>query len=222
MPRPWPKIWTVSWPGGRSLPGRPAPPNIFESRIQRRPAVAMLSAAVVAVTLLGFILVFWQWRRAEAKAAAEAVANVRAQQARLVAFEKQAELTLHQALALCEQGEAGRGLLWLARSLELAMDAKSEGLDRPIRINLADWVSQLSRPRRLTRMRHSGPILEIAFRREGRALVSVGEDGVARTWDTATGQEVEPSLELISNPSVARLERARIRSGGERCAGGGR
>ncbi len=171
----------------------------FRKWLRRRPAVAMLSAAVVVVTLLGFLLVFWQWRRAEAKAHAEAVANVRAQQARLVAFQKQAELTLHQALALCEQGEAGRGLLWLARSLELAMDAKSEGLDRPIRINLADWVSQLSRPRRLTRMRHSGPILEIAFRRAGRALVSVGEDGVARTWDTATGQEVEQCLRICDN-----------------------
>ena len=31
--------------------------------IRRRPAVALLSAAVVAVTVLGFILVSWQWRR---------------------------------------------------------------------------------------------------------------------------------------------------------------
>ena len=31
--------------------------------IRRRPAVALLSASVVAVTVLGFILVSWQWRR---------------------------------------------------------------------------------------------------------------------------------------------------------------
>ena len=47
----------------------------FRKWIRRRPAVALLSAAVVAVTVLGFILVSWQWRRAEAKAAAEAAAN---------------------------------------------------------------------------------------------------------------------------------------------------
>ena len=81
--------------------------------------------------------------------------------------------------------------LWLARSLELATEARSKGLDRPIRINLADWAGQLSRPRRLPPMRHSGPILGLTFRREGRALVSVGKDGVARTWDTATGEEVD-------------------------------
>ena len=181
--------------------------------IRRRPAVALLSAAVVAVTVLGFILVSWQWRRAEAKAAAEAAANMRAQQASLVAFEKQAQLTFHQALALCDQGEVGRGLLWLARSLELATEARSEGLDRPIRINLADWASQLSRPRRLPPMRHSGPILGLAFRRGGRALVSVGKDGVARIWDTTAGNEVEPPLELQGDLSDARLERAQFGPG---------
>ena len=177
---------------------------------RRRPAVALLSAAVAAVTVLGFILVSWQWRRAENKAAAESAANERAQQARLVAFEKQAQLTLHQALALCDQGEVGRGLLWLARSLELATKARSEGLYRPIRINLADWARQLSRPRRLLPMRHSGPILGLAFCREGRVLVSVGKDGVARIWDVATGKELEPSLALERDPSVARLERVRF------------
>ena len=199
---------------GRAILARPTgAAEHLRKWIRRRPAVALLSAAVVAVTVLGFILVSWQWRRAEAKAAAEAAANERAQQARLVAFEKQAQLTFHQALALCDQGEVGRGLLWLARSLELATEAKSEGLDRPIRINLADWASQLSRPLRLPPMRHSGPILGLAFRREGRALVSVGKDGVARIWDTATGKEVEPPLELKSDPSDARLERARFGPG---------
>ena len=207
---------------GRAILARPtgAAERVWKW-IRRRPAVALLSAAVVAVTVLGFILVSWQWRCAEAKAAAEAAANMRAQQASLVAFEKQAQLTFHQALALCNQGEVGRGLLWLARSLELATEARSEGLDRPIRINLADWASQLSRPRRLPPMRHSGPILGLAFRRGGRALVSVGKDGVARIWDTTAGNEVEPSLELQGDPSDARLQRA-VRPRRERPAGSGR
>jgi WD40 repeat protein/tRNA A-37 threonylcarbamoyl transferase component Bud32 len=172
--------------------------------IRRRPAVALLSAAVVAVTVLGFILVAWQWRRAEAKAAAAAAANARAQEARLVVFEKQAELTFHQALALCEQGEVGRGLLWLARGLELATEAGSERLDRPIRINLADWAGQMSRPRRLPPMRHSGPIRNVAFRREGQSLVSVGESGLALTWDTTTGKEVEQSPSPCDNDGMSR------------------
>ena len=149
---------------------------------RRRPAVALLSAAVVGVTVLGFALVSWQWRNAE--------------RARLDAIEKQAQLTSNQGLALCDQGELGRGLLWLARGLELATEAQSGDIDRTIRINLADWGGQLSRPVRLPPMRHSAAIVGFAFRREGRTLVSVGKDRVARTWDTATGEEVEPSLEL--------------------------
>jgi WD40 repeat protein/tRNA A-37 threonylcarbamoyl transferase component Bud32 len=178
---------------GRAILARPTPAvERFGKWVRRRPAVAMLSAAVVGVTVLGFILVSWQWRRAEAKAALEAAANQRAQQARLVAFEQQAQLTLHQALALCDQGEIGRGLLWLARSLERVTEAKSDGLDRPIRINLADWVSQLIRPLNRAPMRHSSPILILSFRRQGRELVSVGRDGAVHAWETATGKEIEP------------------------------
>ena len=107
----------------------------------------------------------------------------------------------------------GRGLSWLARALELASDAGSEGLDRPIRINLADWEGQLSRPPRLPPMRHPAPILALAFCREGKALVSAGEDGVARIWDTDTGREIGPPLVLWDDPAGTRLERARFGPG---------
>ena len=120
---------------------------------------------------------------------------------------------LHQALALCDQGEVGRGLSWLARALELASDAGSEGLDRPIRINLADWEGQLSRPLPLPPMRHPAPVLGLAFRHGGKALASVGEDGIARIWDTATGREIGPPLGLVDDPAVDRLERARFGPG---------
>jgi WD40 repeat protein/tRNA A-37 threonylcarbamoyl transferase component Bud32 len=203
----------------RFLAGKPilARPTAAAERLQkwirRRPAVALLSAAVVAVAILGFILVTWQWRRAEAEAAAEAAANARAQRASLIALEKQAQLTFHQALALCDQGEVGRGLLWLARSLELATEAMSEGLDRPIRINLADWGGQMSQPLPLPHLRHSSPILGLAFRREGRTLVSVCKNGVARFWSTATGEEVGPSLDLTGDRSDDWLERVQFGPG---------
>src|SRR5262249_58260617 len=85
--------------------------------IHRRPAVAALSAAVVAVTVLGFALVAWQWRRAEAKAADEAAATRTAQRALRVASDRQARLTLHEALDLCDRGEVGCGLSWPGRAL---------------------------------------------------------------------------------------------------------
>jgi WD40 repeat protein/tRNA A-37 threonylcarbamoyl transferase component Bud32 len=202
----------------RFVDGRPilARPTASAERLRkwarRRPAVALLSIALATVIVVGFLLVGWQWRRAETKAVAEAAANKRAQQARLVASAGQARLTLHQALALCDQGEVARGLSWLARSLELAEEAGSAQLACPIRINLADWESQLTPVLRLLPMRQSAPILEIAFR-DGRRLVSVGEDGVARIWDTVTGREIGPPLKLRDNAAVGRLERARFGPG---------
>ena len=212
----------------RFLAGRPilARPTRAAERLwkwaRRRPAVALLSAAVATVTLLGFTLVTWQWRRAEAKAAAEADANHRARRALVFASEGEARLTLHQGLALCDQGEVARGLSWLVRGLEVAERAGSADLERPIRINLADWGGQFSRPLPLPPMRHAAPILAFAFRLRGRALVSVGGDAVARSWDTATGVEIAPPLVLCDEPAGARLERARFVPGGRRTPRHGR
>jgi WD40 repeat protein len=157
---------------------------------RRRPAEAILSAAVVLIAVVGFGAVSWQWHRAEAKASAEEAANQEAQAARREAVAKQAELALNQGLALCEKGEVGRGLLWLARSLNLATEARAERLDRAIRVNLADWQSQLSHAR--VAMRHSAPVLDLAFDPGGRTLVSVGKDWNVRFWDTRTGNEIVP------------------------------
>jgi WD40 repeat protein/tRNA A-37 threonylcarbamoyl transferase component Bud32 len=196
---------------GRAILARPTGAvERLRKWVRRKPAVVLLSAAVVAVTILGFGLVAWQWRRAEAKAAAEATANAQAQRARRDAFAEQAELRFHQALALCDQGEVGRGLLWLAHSLERAGEGHAKDLERAIRINLADWAGQLIRPRRLPPMLLAAPIRGLAFLGAGKTLVAVGQDGVARFWDTATGREVEPPLELASDPAVARLERVRF------------
>ena len=161
--------------------------------------MALLSVALVSITALAFALVSWQWRRAETEAAAEAAAHAEARQAHREALEEEAQLALNHGLDLCEQGEIGRGLLWLARSLELTTEAKVDRLDRAIRINLADWSSRLSRP--LGRLRHRAPIRDLAFRPDGRMLVSAGEDGTVRTWDTATWQEAAPPPWAEVHPS---------------------
>ena len=79
---------------GRAIRARPtgAAERVWKWS-RRRPAVALLSAAVVGVTVLGFALVSWQWRSAE--------------RARRDAIERQAQLTSNQGLALCDQGELG-------------------------------------------------------------------------------------------------------------------
>jgi serine/threonine protein kinase len=169
-------------------------------RARRRPTEAMLVSAIAATAILGFSLVISQWRRAESKAAAEAAANVRAQQARRLSLEQQAELALRQGLALCDEGEVKHGLLWLGRSLQLATSAQTEGLDRPIRINIAAWEDQLCRPRAGLALRE--PIAALAFSPEGRSLAVIAGNDAVRIGDAAgTGRPMAAEPLPIARPA---------------------
>ena len=98
---------------------------------RRQPAVALLSVALVSITAVAFAPVSWQWRRAETEAAAEAAAHAEARQAHREALEEEAQLALNHGLDLCEQGEIGRGLLWLARSWSSPRKPRSIGSTAP-------------------------------------------------------------------------------------------
>jgi WD40 repeat protein len=157
---------------------------------RRHPAVAALSVAWIVTTALALLLVSWQWRRAEDKAAAETRAHAEARRARLQAVRGQSELAMEHGRAFCERGEIGQGMLWLARSLRLAAEARDEELGRAVRINLADWSARLGRP--LARLQLGAPARDLAFRADGRVLVSLGDDGSLHRWDTDTWHEAAP------------------------------
>ena len=161
---------------------------------RRRPAVVSLSLAMIALTVASFALIVWQWRRAESKAVAEASANADAQRHRTLAVQSQAELALDQGLGLCDRADVGHGLLWLARSLELAERVGLHNLERATRTNLADWSGQLVHT--LWTNNHHAPILDLAFSPDGRTLVSVGKDRHISVWDVQTGTPLGSPLVL--------------------------
>jgi WD40 repeat protein/serine/threonine protein kinase len=191
----------------RFLAGRPIlarPATLLEQawkRARRRPTEATLVSAIAATAILGFTLVVWQWRRAETKAAAEAAANLRAQQAWRLSLEQQAELALTQGLALCDEGEVKHGLLWLGRSLQLATSAQAGSLDRPIRINIAAWEDQLCRPEAGLGLRE--PIAELVFSPDGRSLVAIAGDNAVRIT-TAAGTGSPMAAERLPTACSAR------------------
>jgi len=164
---------------GKPIRARPTPAWERAWKLARRwPAVTALSAVVVVMAVVGLALVSWQWRQAERR--------------RERAEEAEARLALRQGQALCEQGEIGRGVLWLARSLERAASAGAAGLDRPLRVNLNEWGRQLRPPG--ARLTNPAPILTMAFNPTGRLLLAGGKDGRVHYWEVANARKTETVL----------------------------
>ena len=166
---------------------------------RRRPMVAALLATVVLVTALGVGLVTWQWRRAESKALAESIARGEAEEAGRRAGEalRQVErlsagTALDQGAILCETGETARGLLWLTRSLELAVHAGDTALEQVARRDLGAWQAHLVRPR--AAIAHKDWVWAVAFSPDGRKAATCGKDRIARLWDVASGGPIGEPL----------------------------
>ncbi|WP_406697290.1 WD40 repeat domain-containing serine/threonine protein kinase [Singulisphaera sp. Ch08] len=105
-----------------------------------------------------------------------------------------AEALLDRGLTSCELGDAGLGLLLLARALETAPE-NSPSLQRIIRLNLAAWAPHVPRLRAV--LPGHGRVYATAFSPEGnRALTGTyavtmkGELHEAWLWDCNTGQRL--------------------------------
>jgi WD40 repeat protein len=96
-----------------------------------------------------------------------------------------ATLARYQGLSLCEQREGGRGLLWLVRGLENAVDARDPDLERAMRLNLAGWSRGFHTCTIV--LQHPARVNAGAFSPDGKTIVTGCADGMIRLWDEATG-----------------------------------
>jgi WD40 repeat protein len=149
-----------------------------------RAAAAVLAVVtLVAVATLAVGYAFTLRLRSEQQQTRAALQEAEGQRRR--ADQLSARLALERGLALGEQGEAARGMLWLSHSLEIA-PAHDADLRRDIRANLAIWRHQVH-PLRVV-LPHRGWVRAVAFRPDGKVCLTGGFDKAARLWWTSTGE----------------------------------
>jgi WD40 repeat protein/serine/threonine protein kinase len=99
---------------------------------------------------------------------------------------------LDRALALCDHGESGRGLLWLARGLELAHKADDADLESAFRWELGAWAAETHEL--VLALDYPGPVSAVALSADGRLMAAAGPDGRVLLWRTDTGAAYGPPL----------------------------
>lgn len=103
-----------------------------------------------------------------------------------------AELALDKGQMLGEQGDVNRGLLWMARSLQLVPDSAPQ-LERLIRTNLGSWQHRVNRVVQM--LAPDGRVDEIALTPDGATILTVsrqaGEGVAIEWWNRETGQRTQ-------------------------------
>jgi WD40 repeat protein len=157
-------------------------------------AVAILLAAVVVV---GLPTSFAISEALNARRLAEEKENTTKEHTKtlgaLAASEgESAHLALDRGLNLCEQGEVGRGLLFLTRSLEHAVQAEDPELERAVRLTLAGWSREVNPLVRV--LPHQTSADGVVCSPDGRTIMTL-DGNTVRLWNAATGQPLGTPLE---------------------------
>jgi eukaryotic-like serine/threonine-protein kinase len=134
---------------------------------RRNPIVTGLLAALILFAMG----TTWQWWRAEGLL--------------LQARRDASSEAIDHALAICAQGDVGRGMLRLAEALETAPSDAAD-LKRAVRANLVAWSRHQTQLTNV--LRHSDVVHFVAFSPDGRTALTASPDGTARLWDALTGE----------------------------------
>jgi len=159
----------------------------------RRNRVAVMTGLLIAAVLLAAALISSIYAREAAIKANEAeIARQDAVKAQQGTAGLLAASYVDRAQALCEQGEIGRGMLWLADSLKIVSDDSSD-LNRAVRTSLAAWYGQLHSLRAV--VQYPDQINAVTFSPDGSRVLAACLDGTVRICDSATGEPIGKPLQ---------------------------
>ena len=160
--------------------------DIAERKSRR---LSVVIRGLVAAFLLGMtsltLLAVRSCNRAEEQRIKAEQERSKADEQRLQAERISAEFALDRGRAACERGNVGRGLLFMARSLQLA-PPDTTILQQSIRIQLSRWISGFYSLENA--LDHNKLILSVAFSPDGKTILTGSDDEIARLWDAGTGK----------------------------------
>jgi eukaryotic-like serine/threonine-protein kinase len=170
----------------------------FRKLVQRNKAAFAAAAALLSVLCLGLVGTALGLLRARAEAqrarSAENTATQDRDRANMARQEtdkarlEERRLNFHMAfdrgIALCDQGDVGRGMLWLARALEWVPPDEPD-LERVIRANLAAWQRELHTLYGIYPNQHG--MVTGSFSPDETLVLTGALDGAVQLWDRETG-----------------------------------
>ena len=115
-----------------------------------------------------------------------------------------AELTFNNGVALCDQGDAGRGMLWMARSLDVCPDSAAE-LRRRIRTALPSAAATIHTLEAV--FPYPGQNVVTVFSPDGKTLLFGGKGGAWSMW-TPDAREANPWLPTLRCPAAPSVRTA--------------
>jgi WD40 repeat protein len=188
---------------GESISARPVSGLTRLARWCRRsPALAsalgLAACAILAAIVLATGFALTQKRdanRIRSEQAQTRAALERAEELRTLAERRSAILMVHKGIAQGDQGQTRRGMLWLARGLEILQAvprAKVADLEQAIRTSLAAYRRE-TRPL-VSLLPHQWNVVALAFSPDGKVILTGDDRAAARFWDAATGQPLGAPL----------------------------
>jgi WD40 repeat protein len=156
---------------------------------RRKPA----QAAVVGLTLFALVVLtalavsFTFAKRLRTEQAQTKLALHEAEKQHILAQQLSSRLAMERGLFFCEQGDAARGMLWLAHSLEIA-PVEDRDLERDIRTSLARWHGSLHPL--LAMWTVPGRVRTLAVNPTSSTFLRGGDDCTPRLCDLTSGCQI--------------------------------